>query len=499
MNPTILTYLLLFLLVSLSIRIGLSGLFRKAKEKAWKAFVPIYSDYIWIQLIGKPKWWIILTLIPIVRTLVKVSMHIELSNAFGKYSFGNHVQALLLPFFFFPKVGFSHSEKYLGPIETHPTIPPKSGFREWADAFLYAGVAAIIIRSFFIENYKIPTSSMERTLMAGDFLFVSKFHFGPRLPMVPLAMPFVHNKVKVGSLVMPTYLDWVRFPYLRLPGLSKVERNDIVVFNYPAHDIHDLGDGAGKVQPVSLKENYVKRCVGIPGDTLEIKDTQLFINGKEGWNPPNMQHSYLVQTNGTGFPQKTLRKLGFRKPGGDNPNYIQVNRRSNTYLFWMTEDVLQDISQMAHVNSVEPRIQAVGQFEVSGQIYPQFGNAKGELYSHNIDNFGPVYIPKKGTTVSLTPHNLSLYARVIRAYEGHDLEVDIEKREVRIDGEVQNTYTFGMDYFFMMGDNRHNSADARVWGFVPENHIIGKPLFIWLSYEPDFGLRYNRIGTHKIL
>ena len=498
MHTTNLIYLLIFFLVSLCIRIGLAGLFKKAGEKSWKAFVPVYSDYLWIQLIGKPRWWIVLTLIPIARTLVKVSMHIELANAFGRYSLGDHLQAVLLPFYFFPKIGYNSTHTFLGPLETQRDVPPKSGMREWADAFLYAGVAAIIIRTFFIENYKIPTSSMERTLMAGDFLFVSKFHFGPRMPIVPLALPFVHNKVKVGSLVLPTYLDWVRFPYLRLPGLTTVQRNDIVVFNYPAHDIHDLGDGAGKVQPLSLKENYVKRCVGMPGDTLEIKNTQLYINGEEGWNPPHMQHSYLVQTNGTGFSQKTMNKWGFRKPNGENPNYLPIDRSSHTYLFWMTDDILNELSELDHIQSIEPRIQAVGQFEISGNIYPQYGNRQGELFKHNIDNFGPVLIPKKGLTVDLTPQNLSLYARVIRGYEGNDLKVDIQKQEVRINGEVQDSYTFEMDYYFMMGDNRHNSADTRVWGFVPENHVVGKPLLIWLSYEPDFGLRYERMGTHYV-
>ncbi|MEM6628971.1 MAG: signal peptidase I [Bacteroidota bacterium] len=495
MNPTLLLYLLIGISVSLIIRIGLWGLFRKAGQKGWKALIPIYSDYIWIQLIGKPKWWIVLTLIPLVRTLVKITMNIELANAFGRYTFWDHLQAVILPFFFFPKIGWHTPNTYLGPLETHKNVPAKSGFREWADAFLYAGVAALIIRTFFIENYKIPTSSMERTLMAGDFLFVSKFHFGPRLPIVPLALPFVHNKVKVGSLVMPTYLDWVRMPYTRLPGLGEVERNDIVVFNYPAHDIHDLGDGAGMVKPTSLKENYVKRCVAIPGDTLEIKDTQLYINGEKGWNPPNMQQSYIVKTNGTGFPRRTLKKLGFRKADSENPNYIRLNSSTPTYLFWMTEDVLGEMSNLGNVTEIQPRIVPVGQFDPSGNIYPKFGNKQGELFSHNIDNFGPLVIPRKGMTVSLTPHNLSSYARVINAYEGHDLSVDIAQGEVKIDGVVQESYTFDMDYYFMMGDNRHNSEDGRAWGFVPEDHIVGKPLLIWLSYEPDFGLRFERMGT----
>jgi len=496
MSSAAIFYYSIFALLVLGIRIGLYTLFQKAGVKGWKAFIPVYSDYIWLQIIGKPVWWVVLTLIPVVRTLIKISMNIELVKSFGKYTFGQHALAVILPFYYFPKIGFDKETQYLGPPDTHKDLPPKTGIREWADAFLYAGVAALIIRTFFIEAFMIPTSSMERTLMAGDFLFVSKFHYGPRMPMVPLAVPFVHNKIKIGNTTIPSYLDIVRLPYFRLPGLEKVERNDIVVFNFPAHDIWDLNDGAGLVKPVSLKENYIKRCVAIPGDTLEIIDQQIYINGEKGWNPPDMQYQYLVTTDGTGFPYSRLKELGFRKLNSDNPNFVQVSQ--NAYIFWMPQDIAAKIKQFSNIAEFDTLYQPQDKFDESGKIYPQYGNTQGQLFKHNIDNFGPILVPAKGMTVSLTNKNTSLYARVIEAYEGHDLDIDVTNQRVLIDGQQADTYTFEMDYYFMMGDNRHNSEDGRYWGFVPENHIVGKPLFIFFSYESEFGVRFSRIGTKHI-
>ncbi len=496
MSNAAIFYYSLFALLVLGIRIGLYALFQKAGEKGWKAFIPVYSDYVWLQIIGKPTWWVVLTLIPVVRTLIKISMNIELVKSFGKYTFGQHALAVILPFYYFPKIGFEEESRYLGSPDTHKDLPPKTGIREWADAFLYAGVAALIIRTFFIEAFMIPTSSMERTLMAGDFLFVSKFHYGPRMPMVPLAIPFVHNKIKIGNTTIPSYLDIVRLPYFRLPGLEKVERNDIVVFNFPAHDIWDLNDGAGLVKPVSLKENYIKRCVAIPGDTLEIIDQQIYINGEKGWNPPDMQYQYLITTDGTGFPYSRMKELGFRKLNNDNPNFVQVSQ--NSYIFWMPQDIAGKIKQFSNIAEFDTLYQPEGKFDESGKIYPQYGNTQGQLFRHNIDNFGPILVPAKGMTVSLTNKNTSLYARIIEAYEGHELDIDVANQRVLIDGQQADAYTFEMDYYFMMGDNRHNSEDGRYWGFVPENHIVGKPLLIFFSYESEFGVRFSRIGTKHI-
>ncbi|TAE48738.1 MAG: signal peptidase I [Bacteroidetes bacterium] len=259
MNPAGILYFAIFGLGFAAFKAGQYKLFEKAGEAGWKALIPVYNWVIWLKLTGKPVWWVALMLIPIANVLVFVSLLIDLARAYGKHSLGQHAAALLLPFYFFPKIGFDPKVKYEGVPELQKNQPKKSALREWGDAILFAGVAALIIRTFFIEAFMIPTSSMERTMMAGDFLFVSKYHYGTRMPMTPLAVPFVHNKIPLFGLNLPAYTDVVQLPYFRLPGIQKIKRNDIVVFNYPAHDIHDLRDGAGMVKAVTLKENYIKR------------------------------------------------------------------------------------------------------------------------------------------------------------------------------------------------------------------------------------------------
>lgn len=495
MNLSAIIYGILAILIIVGTRIGLYKLFGKAGEKGWKALVPFYSDVVWVKLIGKPFWWFLLTLIPIVRTLVKLSMNVELAKAFNKHSFGDHALAQILPFYFFPKLGFNPESKYQTPEQVEKSQPKRSGGREWMDAFLYAAVAAIIIRTFFFEAFMIPTSSMERTLLAGDFLFVSKFHYGTRLPMVPLALPFVHNKVALGNIKFPSYNAAIQLPYFRLPGLTKIKRNDIIVFNYPAHDIHDLNDGAGKVQPTTLKENYIKRCVAMPGDTLEIRDQQIYINSEVGYTPPGMQWEYQVATEGNVIPPKRLKELGFRKPNDKNANIYAHG--GGTYTMFMTRDVVEEMEKISVVKQIDTVYKSAGQYETQGSpIYPQKGNSKGELFSHNIDNFGPILIPKKGMTVALTPQNTSLYWRPIETYEKHAIR--IEGNTVYIDNIATDSYTFEMDYYFAMGDNRHNSEDSRFWGFVPEDHIVGKPVLIFMSFEQFPEIRFNRLGTGKI-
>ncbi|MEO1449122.1 MAG: signal peptidase I [Bacteroidota bacterium] len=486
-------FLSIFLIIYLTFTFGLYKMFEKAGEAGWKAIIPVYNWVVWLKLIGKPLWWTVLILIPVVGVLVLVAMVIELARAYGKYDLKDHAAALILPFYFFPRTGLDPKAQYLGPPEKHENLPKKSSLREWGDAILFAGVAALIIRTFFIEAFMIPTSSMERTLMAGDFLFVSKFHYGSRMPMNPLSVPFVHNKIKIGNFTAPSYLDWIKLPYYRTPGVEKVERNDIVVFNYPAHDIHDLGDGAGMVKPVSMKENYIKRCVGMPGDTFRIVNQQVHINGEVGKNPDLMQYQYQVEMQGTsGFSNKRLNKLGFRRENSDNPNWGRVAK--GVYHFFMPNEVVTKIEEFPGVAKVDTVYRKAGSFR-SG-IYPRHNNKTGQIFPWNEDNFGPMYIPKAGTTVPLTPGNISLYFRPITAYEGHELEMKDGKAYV--DGKLAESYTFEQDYYFMMGDNRHNSEDSRFWGFVPEDHIVGRPLFVFFSYEKDFGIRGNRIGTKYV-
>lgn len=355
--------------------------------------------------------------------------------------------------------------------------PKKGPFREWLDAIVWAGSAAIIIRSFFLELYMIPTSSMESSLLVGDFLVVSKFHYGTRLPMVPLSVPFVHNKLPLVNV--KSYLDWIVLPYLRLPGITEVKRNDVVVFNYPADDIEPNNPDLGPVAETSMKENYIKRCVAISGDTLQVINHQVYINGKVGFNPPEMQYSYDVRTSQEGFNPKALGELGFRDPEDSNRNWGEIG--PGQYRFDMTAKTAATIKSWSNVTKVEPVILDTSIY--LDNIYP-----KSPLFKWNYDQFGPIIIPKKGMTISLTDSNIATYKRVIVAYEGHTLEGSAGK--TLIDGKSATTYTFEMNYYFMMGDNRNNSLDGRFWGFVPESHIVGKPLIVLFSKEN--GIRWGR-------
>lgn len=483
---------------------GRYKLYEKAGKPAWAAFVPGYNQFIKLQIIGKPIWWLILLYLPVIGVLVWVAMAIEFAKAYGKHKLAEHAAALILPFYYLPKIGMEGDTRYVGPPEEQKKVPAKSGIREWGDAILFASVAALIIRTLFIEAFMIPTSSMENTLLAGDFLFVSKFHYGSRLPMIPVSVPFIHNKIGSGPNATPSYLDIIPIPYLRLPGISKVERNDIVVFNYPAHDIHDLRDGAGLIEPISMKENYIKRCVAVAGDVLEVRDQQVYINGEKGNNPENMQLQYLVNTTQNFNYRRQLKELGIR-PSSENTNVNWKDLNNTTHYFWANGKVIKQIEALPQVVKSDT-IDEKGPEYGSG-IYPKILNKNGRTFAFNRDYFGPITIPKKGMTVKLTRENLSLYARCIQAYEEHELDYKESQgnvTQIMIDGKEATEYTFEMDYYFMMGDNRHNSEDSRYWGFVPENHIVGRPLFIFFSYEkfPEQNffqnIRWSRIGWQKI-
>lgn len=359
-----------------------------------------------------------------------------------------------------------------------PAKKNKGFVREWVDAIVFAVIAATIIRLFLIEAYTIPTSSMEKSLLIGDFLFVSKVSYGPRTPITPLAFPFAHHTIPVFN--SKAYLEWVKLPYFRLPGFGKVKNNDVVVFNYPMEGF----------RPVDKRENYIKRCVAIPGDELQVENGELFINGELADKPEDMQHSYNVKTNGTGFNKRILRKLDITEGG----------RVSNAgdFRLTMTGAATAELSELNNVKDVRPAFSEPGAY--AEYIFP---NSDAELQSNknkkffwNVDNFGPITIPKKGETVELNEGNLPIYERLIGFYEGNDLK--IEEDRIYINGIESTSYTFKMDYYFMMGDNRHNSADSRFWGFVPEDHIVGKAVFIWLSIDQNATKFFERIRWNRL-
>ena len=350
----------------------------------------------------------------------------------------------------------------------------KSEFRSWIDAIGFAIIAATILRTFLIEAYTIPTSSMEKSMLIGDFLFVSKVAYGPRVPMTPLAVPLVHHTVPFFGT--KSYSESLKFPYHRMKGLGKIKRNDCVVFNWPAEK---LG------RPIDKKENYVKRCVGIPGDILELTESELIVNGEaqELLKGVKNQWHYKLNTNGTGLNPNILREKYDITEGG-------LGRNRNEYNLSLTNENRDALASFSNISSITRKVEKKGVF--ANYIFPH-----NENYAWNIDNFGPIKIPQAGEKIDLTITNLLIYQDIIERYENNKLE--IIDNQIYINDKLSENYIFKMNYYWMMGDNRHNSADSRFWGFVPEDHIVGKALFIWMSWDKNAKglkkIRWNRLFT----
>ncbi len=374
----------------------------------------------------------------------------------------------------------------------NPPDGKQTKFVEWVDAIIFAVIAATFIRMFFIEAYTIPTSSMEKSLLVGDYLFVSKVAYGPKTPNTPLSFPFVHNTLPM-TRTKKSYVEWIKRPYRRMKGFGKIKNNDIVVFHFPEGDtvalnlqnqsyyqlvrtygrqrIWDDPQNFGKViaRPVDKRENYIKRCIGIPGDEIQMNEGELTVNGKQVEHFKGLQHNYIVSTNGTSINPKALDRLNISIAD----RTVFSNER---YVFPLTGKNVEELRKFNNITSVEKLIKEPG--EQDPAVFPSDDN-----FEWNVDNFGPLNVPAKGETVSLTVENLPLYSRIIDVYEDNDLRT--ENNIIYINGEEASSYTFKMDYYWMMGDNRHNSADSRFWGFVPEDHIVGKASFIWLSLDKD--------------
>jgi signal peptidase I len=353
--------------------------------------------------------------------------------------------------------------------EEKPT-KPKSKLREWWDAILFAVIAATLIRWLIMEAYTIPTPSMEQSLLVGDFLFVSKFHYGTRTTTTPLQIPLTHQKIWFTEI--PSYLNWIKLPQYRLPGISRVKRDDVVVFNVPPKELNE-----GKEYPVDLKTNYIKRAVAIAGDTLRIVNRQVIVNGVPEKNPPLMQMSYLV-TSTSDINERILKKYKIY-------DYSIVGRPGDgvVYQMYLTEDLAAELKKLNFIRDVRV---ATYNSEGWGARTPEMVEAKifpdSKTYPWNGDFFGPLIIPKEGMTIQINDSTLAAYGSTIQTYDHND-DVKIENGKLIIDGKEVTEYTFKQNYYFMMGDNRHNSLDSRYWGFVPEDHIVGKAFFIWLSID----------------
>lgn len=496
----LMTILIIFILIFPAL---LFWVFRDAGKPAWQALVPVWNYWVWIEVIGKKWWWFALMLVPYINVFMIMLMIVETVKCYRKYSLGQQALAVIFPYAYLPWIGITLSEKYTEPSQL-PKIK-KSVTREWIDAIIFAVVAASIIRIFMVEAYVIPTSSMEKSLLIGDYLFVSKLSYGPKIPNTPIAFPFVHHTLPLTKSTK-SYLEWVKWPYYRFPGFTHIKHNDVVVFNYPDGDtvalkiqnqsyyalVRDFGRervwndkynfGEIVARPVDKRENYIKRCIALPGDTLEIRDQVVYINGKVSQLPENAQFKYKVTTDGSFINRKILDKLHITE---------EVETADDgSMLLTLTAESAAKIKQLGNVTSIEKTLLPKGYWQP--YTFPFDSN-----YVWNVDNYGPLFIPKAGTTVPLNLKTLPLYQRIIEAYELNKLEVKGDK--IFINGKESNSYTFKMDYYWMMGDNRHNSADSRYWGFVPVDHIVGKAVFVWLSLEKNKSLFNGKIRWNKLL
>lgn len=514
--------MLLFLLIGYIIfSVGMYFVFPKAGVEAWKGLVPGLNLYEMAGIVGRKKshaWWM---LFPIVNIFIFSALIIDLARSFGKHSFGQHFLTVVFAPFYAIWLGIDKTSKFNGPVLTqeqeffnklktaqekndNKTISKlqasnpykKSPLREWAESIIFAVFAAAFIRMFLIEAYMIPTSSMEGSLKVGDFLFVSKAHYGVRLPMTFVMIPLLHNRIP--GLNTESYLRKPSFPYTRLPKLQEVQRNQPFVFNWPVGDSvylapdrsytidqyrrepmvrQAVGNGQLITRPVDKKDHYIKRCVALPGDTLKIVNRRLYINSVPSPNPTHMQYMYQLVSSKSQINQRKLDEIGV--------NLTECYPQRGIYFL--------DSVQVGKIQAMDSSIfiQILPQ-----EPRPMFPYDTPLSKGWTVDNYGPIVMPKAGVTVSLNLDNLPLYTRVIGVYENNKLEVKDGK--IYINGQEANAYTFKMSYYWAMGDNRHNSEDSRSWGFVPEDHIVGKPLFIWFSTKNGKlanGINWDRLFT----
>jgi signal peptidase I len=470
-------WFLFFLLVQVIHFLGTWKLYEAAGRKRWEAAIPVYNAIILMKIIGRPSWWTFLLFIPIINLVLFPVIWIETLRSFGKKSSIDTFLGIATFGLYLFLINYSKDLNYV----KDRNLNPENKASDTVSSLLFAIIVATLVHTYFIQPYTIPTSSLEKSLLVGDFLFVSKMNYGARIPMTTVALPMVHDSIPIVKT--KSYLNYPQLPYLRLPAFQKIARTDIVVFNWPVDTVRYFFEKTGKagvIKPIDKKSNYVKRCVGIPGDSLSIKNGFVYINGQILALPERAkpQFSYTITTDGTSFdPTYLLKELNIT-------DGVYQTAQNAYYFNALTEESASRLKNNPIVKSIVKNVAT----EVEPAIFPQ-------ISKWNRDNFGPIYIPQKGKTVALSAETIPFYKRIISVYENNDLQVNGD--EIRINGEVAKNYTFKQDYFWMMGDNRHNSEDSRYWGFVPEDHIVGKPVFIWMSWDTH-GSGLNKIRWERL-
>ena len=505
-------WLLFFLLIQVLHFLGTWKLYVKAGRKAWEAAIPIYNGLVLLQIIKRPKWWILLFFIPVVNLLMFPVIWIETIRTFGFFKKVDSFLVLVTLGLYIFYVNYAGDANY----NPERSLKPRSELGEWVSSITFAIIAATLVHTYFMQPFTIPTSSLEKSLLVGDYLFVSKFHYGARVPSSVISLPMVHDSIPLTKL--PSYLKKPQLPYTRLPGLQKIKNNDIVCFNWPADSLATMwGDNSGKFtyKPVDKKTNYVKRSVGIAGDSLEIRDGYVYLNGKKNELPSRakIQFYYTYEAkstiNGSNFPQFLIEKerIGVYKILSEYWNNAKVQKAIKKNGNFARRLKMESVPNKININLTAQEVLKLKKYKETVSVRKLNFNADNAIFPHiksnnwSQDNFGPIYIPKAGVTVKLDLTSLPYYKQIIQNYENNDLAV--VGSTIFINGIEATSYTFKQDYYWLMGDNRHNSLDARYWGYVPFDHVLGKPVMVWFSWNANaasFGeklksIRWDRMFT----
>ena len=527
---SLIEWLIFFLCYNVVIFGGTQKLFVLAGISSWKSLIPIYNIINLLNVINRPKWWIILVFIPVINLIMIPVIWVELAKRFNHNSRLDRILVIItFGLYLFYISYISKRTKYIIDISF-------SNFEKSIGSLVFAVVIATIVHNYFLQPFVIPTGSLEKTLRVGDFLLVSKFHYGARIPSTVISFPMVHDTIPI--IKTRSYLKKPQLPYIRIPGFQEIKNNDIVVFNWPADTVRQFFvKEKGVIKPRDKKSNYVKRAIGVPGDSLEIRDGIVYLNGQENKLPDRAKPLYTYKINSkNGVSSSKLKELdidGFIRrfviKNLSQESYTQLkdyilsisNTNENEYLIYTADqgipinkvrelnldimEIIDNEKELSLTISDANKIKISNQFDTIYRMVDKTNFSKSiffpgnKRFKWNNDQLGPIYVPKAGDKIKLTVDQLPVYKKIIRDYENNTIRV--MDNNIYINNKISNEYTFKQDYYWMMGDNRYNSEDSRVWGYVPFDHVLGKPVFIWMSIDGLFQgfrnwkFRWDRVFT----